>query len=308
MDHVPTSVLVDVDGVHLHTVAWEPTDPDPDAATFLLVHGLASNAQLWGGVGAWLAARGHRVVAVDQRGHGLSSKVDDGYDFATLVDDLLGVVDAHRLGRPVVVGQSWGGNVVLELAARHGDRVTAIACVDGGAIDLSAQFPDKATMLAALTPPRLVGMRLADLEAGLRQRSAHWPESGIRGQLANFVRRPDGTVAPHLALDRHLAILDHLWAHRPTDRWGAVPVAALLLPVRGSLGPAGAKEAAIAAAADANPRVRVTWLDGDHDVHAERPAEVARLLVDFLAAPDQAPTPPPPNPARRDPAPSTRDG
>lgn len=289
MDHVPTSVLVDVDGVHLHTLAWEPVAPDPGAPTFLLVHGLASNAQLWGGIGSRLASSGHRVVAVDQRGHGLSAKVDDGYDFATLAADLLAVIDAHDLGRPVAVGQSWGGNVVVELAARHGDRVTAIACVDGGAIDLSSQFPDKATMLAALTPPRLVGMQRADLETGLRQRAAHWPEAGIRGQLANFLRRPDGSVAPHLALDRHLHILDHLWDHHPTERWGAVPVAALLLPVRGSLGPAAAKRDAVTAAAEANPRVRVTWLDGDHDVHAERPDDVARLLLDFLADPERAP-------------------
>ena len=148
----------------------------------------------------------------------------------------------------------------------------------------------RSTMLAALTPPRLVGMRLADLESGLRQRSAHWPESGIRGQLANFLRRPDGTVAPHLTLDRHLAILDQLWEHRPADRWGEVPVAALLLPVRGGPAPGGAKERAVAAAGEANPRIRVTWMDGDHDVHAERPDLVARLVRDFLHEPGVAPS------------------
>lgn len=283
-------MLVDVDGVLLHAIAWEPVSPAPGAPSFLLVHGLSSNAQLWGGMAAVLASRGHRVVAVDQRGHGLSSRTDDGYDFATLTDDLVAVMDAHGLRRPVVVGQSWGGNVALELAVRHADRVTALVCVDGGHIDLSAQFPDKATMLAALTPPRFDGLRLADLESGLRERSAHWPESGIRGQLANVVRRPDGTVVPHLALDRHLAILDHLWAQHPVALWAEVPVATLLLPVRGGHAPADSKERAVSAAADANPRVRVTWLEGDHDVHAERPDDVARLVLDFLADPEVAPT------------------
>ncbi len=40
----------------------------------------------------------------------------------------------ERLGieRPVVAGQSWGGNVVLELAARRPELVRGIVCVDGG--------------------------------------------------------------------------------------------------------------------------------------------------------------------------------
>lgn len=286
---LPTSLLVDVDGVHLHTVTWEPDTPDADRPPFLLVHGLASNAQLWAGMAEVLALAGHRVVAVDQRGHGLSAKVDDGYDFGTLTSDLLAVADAHDLGRPVVVGQSWGGNVVLELVVRHPDRVTAAACIDGGQIELGRVFPDHDAMLEALTPPRLHGLALADLEAILRARHPHWPETGIRGQLANLLRRPDGTVSPHLTLERHLRILDHLWEHRPSERWREVAVPVLLLPVQGGPGPTGTKDAAVEEATRANPLVMARWLDGDHDVHAERPDEVAALLLAFLREPDRAP-------------------
>lgn len=297
MDPVPSSLVVDRDGVVLHVMAWEPAAPDPDRPPFLLVHGLASNAQLWSGVAAGLAAAGHRVVAVDQRGHGLSARVDDGYDFATLTDDLVAVMDALELDRPVAVGQSWGGTVVLELAVRHGDRVSAIACVDGGHIDLATEFADHTTMLAALTPPRLIGMRLVDLRDGLRRRHPDWPETGIRGQLANFARRPDGTVAPHLTLDRHLAILEHMWQHHPVPSWERVPVPALLLPVRDHHGPAGggrdpdARRQAVAAVAAVSGRVRVTWLEGDHDVHAQHPAMVADLLRAFVDDPTRAPQP-----------------
>ena len=52
---------------------------DGDRRPFLLVHGLSSNARLWDGVGRRLAAAGHQVVAVDQRGHGRSEQVADGY-------------------------------------------------------------------------------------------------------------------------------------------------------------------------------------------------------------------------------------
>lgn len=282
MPHVATSsVLVEVDDVHLHALVTEPATPAPGASAFLLVHGLASNAQLWGGMAAELAARGHRVVAVDQRGHGLSSKVDGGFDFATLTRDLVAVADALGLGRPVVVGQSWGANVALELAVRHPTRLAALVCVDGGLIELSSSFEDRDAMRAALTPPRLEGLALADVEARLRRRSSHWPEAGIRGQLANFLRRPDGTVAPHLTLARHLAILDHLWQHLPVERWPQVQAAALLLPVRDGQHEGADRQRAVTAAAT-NPQVRATWLEGDHDVHAEQPGLVARLVVEFL--------------------------
>lgn len=282
MDPLPTSSLVDVGGVHLHTLTWAPTDPVPGATTFLLVHGLASNAQLWTGVGARLAAAGHRAVAVDQRGHGLSAKIDDGYDFATLAADLLGVIDAHTLGAPVAVGQSWGGNVVLELAVRHPERVTGIGCVDGGFIHLASQFDDRAAMLAALTPPALDGMALADLERGLRRRARHWPEAGIRGQLGNFLRRTDGTVSPHLTLDRHLAILEHLWEHDTVARWGQLTVPALLIPV-GDPADGGPKAAAVTAATAATTGVQVAWRAGHHDLHAEDPQAVATLLHAFAS-------------------------
>jgi pimeloyl-ACP methyl ester carboxylesterase len=86
-----------------------------------------------------VAAFGHDSVAVDQRGQGLSSQVDDGFDFATLAADLDAVIDA-TLGRPVIaVGQSWGANVVLELAAQYPNSVLAL--VDGGFARFSEAFP-----------------------------------------------------------------------------------------------------------------------------------------------------------------------
>src|SRR6476660_8857533 len=99
-------------GVELAVRSWDGAGGRP----FLLIHGLASNAHLWDGVANRLADLGHAVTAVDQRGHGQSDKPDIGYDFTTVTDDLAAIVAALGYERPVVAGQSWGGNVVLELA------------------------------------------------------------------------------------------------------------------------------------------------------------------------------------------------
>src|SRR5579859_6759247 len=126
----PTTGMVSGHGVRLHYRDWGgPTEPveGQTPQPLLLLHGLASASRIWD-LTAPLLARQRRVVALDQRGHGLSEKPDDGYDFATIVADDLAAADALGLGqRFAVAGHSWGGNVALELGAAHPVRVSALA-------------------------------------------------------------------------------------------------------------------------------------------------------------------------------------
>lgn len=260
-------------GVDLHLLRWDGGDGVP----FVLVHGLASNARLWDGVAAELAAAGHPVLAVDQRGHGRSSKPDQGYDMATITDDLRAVVEASGFHRPVLVGQSWGGNVVIECAARFPGLARAIGCVDGGAIELAEEFPDWERCAEALRPPSLVGTPAAEIEAVLRRTHPDWPESGIAGTMACFEVRDDATIAPWLTMDRHLLVLRGLWEHRPSERFALVREPVLFLVARspGDDGPGRRRVDEVAALVD---DVRVQTLVGDHDLHAQHPVRVAALL------------------------------
>jgi pimeloyl-ACP methyl ester carboxylesterase len=274
-------------GVTLHLVHW---DPHPDAPTVtdrppvLLVHGLASNARLWDGVARLLVAHGHPVIAVDQRGHGRSSKPDGGYDVATVADDLALLIDALGLDRPVVAGQSWGGNVVIELAARHRTAARAVVPVDGGLIDLRARFPDLAVVEEVLAPPRLAGVPWRDLEAMVRRFAADWPDRGA-GSLANFEHRDDGTAAPWLTFERHLTVLRGLWDHRPFERLAAIDVPVHLV-VADARGPEATwKREAVDRALAVLPRGRATWFpDAHHDVHAQHPDRVAAIILDEAGA------------------------
>jgi len=250
------------------------------ATAFVLVHGLASNARLWDGTAAALAARGHTVVALDQRGHGLSSKPDHGYDFSSVVADLLAVIEQLGLDRPVVVGQSWGGNVVVELGATAPDRVRGVVAVDGGFIELGSRFASWDDCCAALTPPRLVGTPAATMEQRMRAYHPHWPEEGIVGALANFEVRADGTIAPWLTLERHLMILRALFDHRPSELFPRIEVPVLLVPAdSGDVAWTRDKRRAVDAAAALLPRGDVHWFSpADHDIHAQYPVELADLL------------------------------
>ena len=253
-------------GVELHVVRR----PGDDGTAFVLVHGLASNARLWDGVAEELAAAGHPVVAVDLRGHGRSSKPDGGYDMATVADDIRALVVELDLDRPVVVGQSWGGNVVVELAARHPEVARAIAGIDGGAIELSERFHHWEACARALRPPELAGMAADDFERLLRDAHPDWPDSGIRGALGNVEVRADGTVAPWLTIERHLAVLRGLWDHRPIEALREITVPVLLV---------GAEPGAdLRRAEAAGPHVRIERMAGDHDLHAQHPVQVAALL------------------------------
>lgn len=266
-------------GVRLTVDTWPGDD---GAVPYVLVHGLASNARMWRGVAARLAARGHAVAAVDLRGHGRSDKPRHGYDFATVTADVAAVAAALGLDRPVVAGQSWGGNVVLELAARHPDVPRGVVCLDGGTIELSRRFATWEEAAAALAPPRIDGMTAGDFEALVRRDHAGWPESGIDGVLANVEVGEDGQVRARLSREHHMTILRALWEHRPSTRYPRVAAPVLLITAESQAPWAADKRADVEEAVAAIPTARSQWLTGHHDLHAEQPDAVARLLLDAV--------------------------
>jgi pimeloyl-ACP methyl ester carboxylesterase len=266
-------------GVTLNVLA---SGIDHPGTPILLVHGLASNARLWDGVAERLAAASHPVAAVDLRGHGRSDKPDDGYDFATLTDDLLTVL--HDLGwqSPWLAGQSWGGNVVLEMAVRHPDSTGGLVLVDGGTMELRNRFADWPTCEAALAPPQLIGTDRARFERLLLTQHPDWPESGIAGTLANVEVLADGTIRPWLSRSNHMTILRHMWDHHLSDRYPLAKVPVLLLPAEDQANQRwmAGKRQEVAQAGAALDRSVTRWIAGDHDLHAQHPDLVAALIHD----------------------------
>ena len=271
----PRRVTLD-NGISLRVIGRGEGEP-----RWLLVHGLASNARLWDGVATRLASAGAATVAVDQRGHGLSDRPDVGYDLASVADDLARLVTALGWERVVLAGQSWGGNVVLEALARHPDRFLGAVCIDGGFIRLRDRFDDWESCAEALAPPHLIGTPVGEMR-GWVDRSAHdWPEEGRLGTMANFEVRADGTIAPWLTRERHMAILEGMWNHDPVATISGVEA-----PVHVIAADTGDrwfdKNAAIEQLAAVANDIEVTWFrPAHHDVHAQQPDAVAEVMRRF---------------------------
>lgn len=177
---------------------------------------------------------GGMLSPIDLRGHGESDVPASGYDTATAAGDVAAVIAALGLDQPVVAGQSWGGNVVVELAAAFPRLVAAIALVDGGWICPSDTFVSWAEVLQALTPPDLGDRSWPEVCAMVQAAHPDWAKWAIESTLANLRELPDGTVRARLALEHHLSILRSMWDHSIADRYPAVTVPSLLLPA-GSL-------------------------------------------------------------------------
>jgi pimeloyl-ACP methyl ester carboxylesterase len=107
------------------------TWPGPSERAVVLLHGGGQTRHAWKGTGATLATAGHRVHAVDLRGHGDSSWDPAGdYSLDALIGDLSSVLD--RLGEtgPVVVGASIGGCVALAAVGEGTVKASGLVLVD----------------------------------------------------------------------------------------------------------------------------------------------------------------------------------
>ena len=100
-----------------------------EGSPVVLVHGFASsldgNYRRTGIIDA-LRNAGHRVIAIDCRGHGDSEKLYDpsAYDGTAMADDVLRLMDHAGLDRAGIMGYSMGGFLTASILVRHPERIT----------------------------------------------------------------------------------------------------------------------------------------------------------------------------------------
>ncbi len=112
-------------GVNLHVRIGGSGPP------LVLLHGWPQHSLMWHAIAPRLADR-FTVIAPDQRGAGGSDIPGAGYDKATMADDLRALLDALELPVVRLAAYDLGCGVAFSFAARHPDRVAALAVMEFG--------------------------------------------------------------------------------------------------------------------------------------------------------------------------------
>jgi pimeloyl-ACP methyl ester carboxylesterase len=236
----------------------------------LLLHGLAGTAAEWEETAAWLSAT-HRVVALDQRGHGRSERRPGDVTPAAYVADALAAVESLGLAPTVLVGQSLGGLIAFLAATKRPDLVDALIVVEATPTregpEVAEQIADYFDSWPLRFPSRDAAVTFFGGES-LRARA--WAR--------NLVAQPDG-LRPAFDTDVLVAAIEEALARDYWDEWRALSVPTLL--VRGEEGELSPSEAA--AMVDAVPSAQLVAIPGaGHDVHLDAPEAWRSAVEAFL--------------------------
>ena len=268
---------VDVGGISMH---YEETGAGP---AILLLHGLGGSCFTWQALRQHLP--GHRLVALDLKGHGQSDKPPDRRyaiaDQAALVSDFIAALDLREL---VIVGQSYGGGVALQTALLLQDaenrHLRGLVLLD------SVGYPQKMPTFAKILRIPLIGelsLRLNPPEASARAivELAYFDTDKVTDEVVNSAAHCMSLPGAHRALIATVRQIiprniEQVIARYPTIKaptlitWGDHD---RIVPIE-----VGQK------LAQAIPGARLEVLkDCGHVPQEELPAETAQLIAGFLS-------------------------
>jgi pimeloyl-ACP methyl ester carboxylesterase len=182
---VPIAWKADLDRVQVGNLAVALSDVGTGPPVVLL-HGLACGKRMWFHQIRALRSR-FRVIAYDQRGHGLTDAptIATDYSAAHLARDLVGVLDALKVEQAAIVGFSLGGGPALALAASRPERVSRLVLADVGA---GADDPVKIEAMARQWVTLIDQGKIDELVCEM-----------LRSELFKFYARRDTRRRDHMA-------------------------------------------------------------------------------------------------------------
>lgn len=147
---------------------------DPNQPVAILVHGAGCDHSIWGNQNRYIAHHGASVLALDLPGHGRSDG-DAITRIEALAQFLVGILEALKIVRPVLIGHSMGALAVLEAASLLGDH-----CAGLGLCGVAAKMPVHPDLLGAAERNELTAAELiASFGHGGRAHRGGNPSHGV---------------------------------------------------------------------------------------------------------------------------------
>ena len=237
----------------------------------LLLHGLAGHA------GEWLTTMRHlsprcRAVALEQRGHGRSTRMPDDLSRDAFVDDVAAVIDAAAIAQPVVlIGQSMGAHTAFLTAARYPHLVSHLLMIEGdvGGGD-GGELASLRHALSSWPVPFPTYDRAVQFFGGDNELGHGW--------AAGLEQRADG-LWPRWDLEVMIRTMEPVFERESWHEWESLPQPTLLvLGESGSIDP-GRVDRMLAV----RPATRRVTISGaGHDVHLDQPQAWLHALDEFL--------------------------
>lgn len=249
------------------------TDEGAGGPPILFVHGYSCDSHDW----SWQIPHfvsNHRVIALDNRGHGRSSAPETGYHPLQFAADIAGLLAKLDTGPVVAIGHSLGGAIVSTLAVEYPDLVQAVVSVDPG------------YLLAEEVRPIVESMATA-LESGD-------PVLGAQ----TFLSATYAPASPAALKTWHMRRIAGVPAHVLRQTLAALFVGAESIGFRDTSVPylmrrkcptlavyAEPDRAAFEATLFEDPRSKaISWPGSGHWLHQERPEEFNHLVSGWLAS------------------------
>jgi len=276
---VPQHRFINSDRLRFHYLEWDNNGP-----AIVLVHGTGSHAYVWKPI-AQLLSQSFRVLAVDQRGHGDSSKPEGDCGWDDLGEDLHRFLNALGLTDVTVVGHSAAAAAVAYCAAHHPGSLARAVLIDPilspGSSEVQTAHDNPLVQRARKR--RTVWESRTSMFHSYRTRSPFntWREDVLWAYIeeGTFLR-PDGHVELKCPASIEARTFDQASGRESSGILQRVTIPVLLL--RGENSDAFTEEDAATAASLLPNATGKTIGRAGHFVPMERPDAVERAIRQFL--------------------------
>ena len=273
---IARSECVGLPRVQMHYLDWPAAPAGAAEPPIVLLHPNRTNARVWDFV-VERSTLPNRWLAPDQRGHGLSSVPESGYQLDDYVVDTIDLLDALGVAEAHFVAAATGGNIALLIASQHPDRVRTLTVVDPG-LSLDPQISHKVRDQMAF---EFRFPTLAEARAKMPF-SDHWSDE-MKHHYARYSFKPLDPAQPEGEVEwrYHIPGVIETEAALEHDMWDSIHVRCPLLAIRGAES-AVFDRTRMARLAEIVPGTRCMDIEADHRVSQDNPEALAAAIDAFI--------------------------